>query len=321
MLQLDEIHNENFNSKAIEIYNWQRVNIPVYHDYLNLINRNFPIDCWTKIPFLPIQFFKSHAILPETKTAEIIFKSSGTGGIRSQHHVEHLPLYEHSFRLNWTLTYGSVSEKCILALLPNYLSNGDSSLVYMVNDLIQSGIQGSGFYLNDFEMLKDQLLLNEEKNIPTILIGVTYALMDFASAFPIPLKNTIIMETGGMKGTRKELPKNQVHDILKAAFQCNEIHSEYGMTELLSQAYSKQNGIFHCPPWMRVLIRDVSDPYFALPLGKRGGLNIVDLANINSCSFIETQDIAVTQNYHSFEILGRVEQADLRGCNLLVAEV
>lgn len=321
MHQLNEINSENFNEKAIALYNWQRFHIPVYHEYLNLIHRNFTVDHWTKIPFLPIQFFKSHVILPESKTAEIIFKSSGTGGIRSQHHVEHLANYEDSFRLNWKRTYGPASEKCILALLPNYLNNGDSSLVYMANDLIQSGIQGSGFYLNDFKKLRDQLLFNEEKNIPTILLGVTYALLDFASEFPMPLRNTIIMETGGMKGTRKELPKNQVHEILKSAFTCNEIHSEYGMTELLSQAYATCHGIFHCPSWMRVLVREASDPFCTVPLGKRGGLNIVDLANINSCSFIETQDIALTHNYESFEVLGRVDQADLRGCNLLVAEV
>lgn len=321
MHQLNEIHSENFNDKAIAIYNWQRVHIPVYRDYLNLIHRNSTVDHWSKIPFLPIQFFKSHVVLPSNKTAEIIFKSSGTGGIRSQHHVEDLSNYEDSFRLNWTRTYGPTSEKCILALLPNYLNNGDSSLVYMANDLIQSGIHGSGFYLNDFKKLRDQMLFNEEKNIPTILLGVTYALLDFASEFPLPLRNTIIMETGGMKGTRKELPKNQVHEILKSAFQCNEIHSEYGMTELLSQAYATINGIFQCPPWMRVLVREVSDPFCAVPLGKRGGLNVIDLANINSCSFIETQDIAVTHNHESFEVLGRVDQADLRGCNLLVAEV
>jgi hypothetical protein len=321
MLQLNEINEANFNEKSIEIYNWQRMNVSVYREYLNLTNRNLTVEHWTQITFLPIAFFKSHVVMPSNSNAEIVFKSSGTGGVRSEHHVTNILNYQNSFRLNWLQTYGPPEEKCILALLPNYINNGDSSLVYMMNDLIQQGMNGSGFYLNNFEKLKNQLEHNEKKNIPTLLIGVTYALLDFAKTFPMNLQNTIVMETGGMKGTRKELPKSQVHDMLKQAFNCKEIHSEYGMTELLSQAYAKQNGIFHCPPWMRVLIREVTDPYQYSTSGKRGGVNIVDLANWQSCSFIETQDIGITPNCIDFEVVGRVDQADLRGCNLLVAEM
>jgi len=320
MLRLAEINDENFNEYAIKIYNWQRKHVSIFSNYLNLIDRNHPVSDWTEITCLPISFFKTHAILPECTEAEIIFQSSGTGGSRSKHYVAQVTNYQESFRLNWTNTYGPPAETCILALLPNYINNGDSSLVYMANDLIESGIEGSGFYLNDFENLKSKILFNEANEIPTVLLGVTYALLDFAKAHATPLKNTTIIETGGMKGKRKELPKNQIHQILKNAFSCHQIHSEYGMTELLSQAYSKENGVFHCPPWMRINVREVSDPFSVSSAGKRGGINVVDLANWESCSFVETQDIGVTTDHQRFEILGRLDQADLRGCNLLVAD-
>jgi len=280
------------------------------------------VDEIEKIPFLPISFFKTDEIKAGKFKAEVIFKSSGTTQtINSQHHVKDVSIYTQSFTTAFKKIYGDLQEWCILGLLPLYLEKGDSSLVYMVNDLIkQSHHLQSGFYLYDLEKLKETLLVLERANQKTLLIGVTYALLDFAEKFPISLMNTFIMETGGMKGRREELTRMEVHDQLKKAFGKTEIHSEYGMTELLSQAYAKKEGRFQCPPWMKVLIRDDEDPLSIQHSGPgvvSGAINIIDLANVYSCSFIATDDVGKLYPDKSFEVLGRMDGSDLRGCSLL----
>lgn len=251
---------------------------------------------------------------------QIIFTSSGTTGAKtSQHVVTDISLYEKSFLKAFEHFYGPVSHYCILALLPAYLEREGSSLVYMVDSLItKSRHSNSGFYLNNLDDLKKQLMLLQKKGQKTLLIGVSFALLDLAETMRFPLKNTIVMETGGMKGRRREMIRSELHQILKNAFGVEQIHSEYGMTELLSQGYSKGHGIFNCPPWMKVLIRDTEDPLSIQKSGKNGGINIIDLANLNSCPFIATQDLGKVHPNGSFEVLGRFDHSDIRGCNLMV---
>ncbi len=272
-----------------------------------------------QIPFLPIGFFKSASVRCRKKT-EVLFKSSGTsGGVESKHFVADLALYENSFRTCFNLFYGPVSDYCILALLPSYLDKTGSSLIYMANTLIKDCKHKSGgFYKNNFSELRAVLDELQSANQKTLLLGVSYALLDFAEKYSLPLKNTIVMETGGMKGKRKELTREELHAQLKKAFAIERIHSEYGMTELLSQAYSKGDGVFSTPPWMNVVIRDVNDPLSILENNYSGGLNIIDLANIHSCSFIATQDLGKKLDDNTFEVLGRFDNSDIRGCNLLV---
>lgn len=272
-----------------------------------------------EIPFLPIEFFKKATILSKNRTAEAVFSSSGTtGNITSQHHVASLETYSKSFTEGFIKTYGNPSDYCILALLPSYLERGGSSLVFMADALIkQSKHPSSGFYLDNLSELKTVIETLESNHQKTILLGVSYALLDLIERAPLQLKHTIIMETGGMKGRRKELVKEALHGILKEGFGVSKIHSEYGMTELLSQAYSKGEGVFKCPPWMKVLTRDTNDP-LSIIKNKTGGLNIIDLANLYSCSFIATQDLGKVNNDGSFEILGRFDTSDIRGCNLMV---
>tara|TARA_B110000027_G_scaffold84405_1_gene89587 strand:- start:2573 stop:3412 length:840 start_codon:yes stop_codon:yes gene_type:complete len=273
-----------------------------------------------QIPFLPIQFFKSHTIVSNSKSAEATFTSSGTtGSIVSKHFVSDLEIYKQSFRRGFKSFYGAIEEYTVLALLPSYLEREGSSLVYMANDMIaQSKQPQSGFYLHDLEALKDTLLKLEAKGQKTLLIGVSYALLDLIEAHSFELKHTIVMETGGMKGQRKELVKSELHALLKKGFGVDTIHSEYGMTELLSQAYSKGKGLFETPPWMKILTRDPEDALSIQPIGKSGGVNIIDLANINSCAFIATQDLGKIKPDGRFEVLGRFDQSDIRGCNLMV---
>jgi phenylacetate-coenzyme A ligase PaaK-like adenylate-forming protein len=270
------------------------------------------------IPFLPIEFFKSHSIISNDNPIEKTFTSSGTTGQDvSHHHITDLSIYTESFIRGFEHFYGTAEDYRILALLPSYLEREGSSLVYMCNRLIEnSQHQESGFYLHNLEDLAKILSQKSEKK--TLLIGVSYALLDLAEQFPKQLENVIVMETGGMKGRRKEMIKSELHNVLKKAFQLNTIHSEYGMTELLSQAYSKSNGIFETPPWMKVIIRDTQDPFTILNHQQTGGINIIDLANINSCSFIATQDLGKTIDEYSFELKGRFELSDIRGCNLLI---
>ncbi len=313
--------DELFEKKALEIFKYQSKQNPVYREFLKYLKIDPESICQTAdIPFLPIQFFKTHRIVSSEHKEETVFLSSGTTGMTpSKHFVTDLSIYRKSFLKGFRFFYGNPSDYTVLALLPSYLERTGSSLVYMVNNLIKkSNSKYSGFYLHDFKALREKLLELEKKGQKTILIGVSYALLDLTDQYQFKLKHTIVMETGGMKGHRKEMVKEELHDILKRGFGVNSIHSEYGMTELLSQAYSKGNGIFQTPPWMRVLIRDTEDALTILPHRKTGGINIIDLANVNSCSFIATQDLGKTYPDKSFEVIGRFDNSDIRGCNLMV---
>ncbi|HEV8271298.1 MAG TPA: acyl transferase [Chitinophagaceae bacterium] len=312
-----------FRQLALDIFHFQYGANKVYNSYVNALGKTpSAIDEIEKIPFLPISFFKTDEIKTGRFNAEVIFKSSGTmQSINSQHHVKDVSIYIQSFTRAFEKMYGELKEWCILGLLPSYLEKGDSSLVYMVDNFIkQSQHAQSDFYLYDLDKLKETLLSLERSNQKTLLIGVTYALLDFAEKFPMALKNTIIMETGGMKGRREELTRMEVHERLSKAFGNTEIHSEYGMTELLSQAYAKKQGRFQCPPWMRILIRDDEDPLTVRSSESgvvSGAINIIDLANVYSCSFIATDDVGKLYADKSFEVLGRMDGSDLRGCSLL----
>jgi hypothetical protein len=278
-------------------------------------DKSFPIE---QIPFLPISFFKTHEIKTGEFEPSAIFESSGTTGtINSKHFVKEILLYKQSFNNAFELFYGNATDFCVIGLLPSYLERNNSSLVFMVNDLIQqSNNPKSGFYLNEFDKLFEVLEQLENENQPTLLIGVTFGLLDFVEKFSLPLKHTIVIETGGMKGRRIEMTRAEVHEILKQSFEVETVHSEYGMTELLSQAYSRGNGRFVCPPWMKVIVREEDDP-MQVKLSGKGVLNIIDLANIYSCSFIATEDIGIVYEDGSFEVQGRIDNSDIRGCSLL----
>ena len=311
---------EEFEKCAIDIFKYQAKNCSVYRSFLKLLNTDIAsISYVSDIPFLPIQFFKSDRIISNTNRTEKTFLSSGTTGNQSSHFVSDISLYEKSYRNGFAHFYGNIKDYTVLALLPSYLEREGSSLIYMVDDLIKkSHNSDSGFFLeNTREMTK--IIHNHSKNNRKLLIlGVSYALLDLVEAHNFNLKDAIIMETGGMKGRRKEMIREELHQILCNGFGVDRIHSEYGMTELLSQGYSKGNGVFECPPWMQLLIRDTEDPLSLLPNGKSGGVNVIDLANINSCSFIATQDLGKKYNNGTFEILGRFDNSDIRGCNLLI---
>jgi len=315
----------SFPSLAREIFRFQYENNPLYKVFSGAVGVRSPeINGIEKIPFLPIGFFKSHKVCNTGFTPQTIFESSGTTGMeKSRHLVKDVSLYEKSFLKGFELFYGSIKDYCILGLLPSYLERGNSSLVYMTDRLIKiSGHPDSGFYLNEFDKLINTLQGLERSGQKTILIGVTFALLDLAekidnSGMPFQLKHTIVMETGGMKGRKEELIREEVHRTLKKSFTVTSIHSEYGMTELLSQAYSKGNGIFYCPPWMKVMVRDEEDPSNVTHIGS-GLINVIDLANIYSCSFIATDDVGKVYEDGSFEVLGRKDNSDLRGCSLLV---
>lgn len=310
-----------FEEVALAIFNYQYQHNNVYHKFCDYLGKSVKtVNQLTDIPFLPIEFFKSHQVVCGSKKPEAIFESSGTTQSQtSKHFVPDLSLYEQSYLKAFSLFYGPVENYCILALLPSYLERQGSSLVYMVNDLVKrSNHPDSGFYLHNLEELHHKLSYLEQKGTKTLLIGVSFALLDLAEQFPMPLKSTIIMETGGMKGRRKELIREELHLILTKAFGVQTIHSEYGMTELLSQGYSQGHGIFRSPPWMKILTRDSEDPLSFQMEGKTGGINVIDLANLHSCSFIATQDLGKTLPDDSFEVLGRFDNSDVRGCNLLV---
>lgn len=311
----------DFNLAALAVFKHQYTNNIVYKTFCNYLQKtpNNVIDV-NDIPYLPISFFKTERIVSNPKTPEKIFTSSGTtGSTTSSHYVTDIALYEDSFNQGLKRFYGDASEFVFLALLPSYLERGGSSLIYMANALIkQSKHPESGFYLDNLNELANKLVKIDASGKKVILLGVSFALLDLVENYSFNLKNTIVMETGGMKGRRKEIIRPELHKILCQGFGVAEIHSEYGMTELLSQAYSKGNGIFYCPPWMKVTARDTEDPLTLLNNGKTGGLNIIDLANINSCSFIATQDLGKVYNNGSFEVLGRFDNSDIRGCNLLL---
>ena len=317
-----DINSESaFTKKALELFKFQFEENPVYRSFCDLLYKH-PSDVQKleDIPFLPIEFFKTHKVLSTKKEIQQTFTSSGTSGsVVSQHHVADLNLYKTSFQKGFAHFYDNIEDYAVLALLPSYLERDGSSLVYMVEDMIQeSKHPKSGFYLDDLYALKQTLLALEKSGQKTLLIGVSYALLDLIEFHQFELKHTIIMETGGMKGRRKEMIKSELHSILKKGFGVDKIHSEYGMTELLSQAYSKGDGLFSSPPWMNVLIRDPEDALTILPKGKSGGINIIDLANVHSCAFIATQDLGKIHENGTFEVLGRFDQSDIRGCNLMV---
>ena len=312
---------KEFEKIALKVFRFQFDNNKVYQEFCMLLNKNKEnVKSLIEIPFLPIQFFKSHEVLSSSEPIQATFTSSGTTGIQtSKHLVTDITLYEESYRNAFSEFYGNIEDYCVLALLPSYLEREGSSLIQMVDDLIQSSnYEDSGFYLNNYEELIAKLTELDNSGQNVILIGVTYALLDLIEMHQFQLKNTIIMETGGMKGKRKEMIREELHTILCEGFGVPVIHSEYGMTELLSQAYSLGNGIFECPNWMQILIRETEDALSYVNEGKTGGINVIDLANINSCSFIATQDLGKKYPNHSFEVLGRFDNSDIRGCNLMV---
>jgi phenylacetate-coenzyme A ligase PaaK-like adenylate-forming protein len=314
-------NTEEFTALALDIFRYQAALNKPYHEYLARLGVNSAvIDNIKEIPFLPIELFKYHKVITGEEKAGIIFESSGTtSSLKSKHRVPDPDLYIKSLTNCFRLFHGAPEGYCFLALLPSYLEQSESSLVYMAGHLIKlTGHPESGFYLHNLDELADKLAQLERKKQKTILLGVSFALLDFAEKYPSPLRHTIIIETGGMKGHREELTREELHDILKKAFSVKNIHSEYGMTELLSQAWSERDGIFHTPPWMKILIRDTYDPLSYIPDGNSGGINIIDLANIHSCSFIATQDIGKLHADGSFEVLGRFDNSDIRGCNLMV---
>ncbi len=311
----------HFEKLALQVFEHQSVKCSVYANYLNQLGISpKSVNHFDQIPFLPIQFFKSHQIISTNKNIDKVFLSSGTTDSgQSRHYVSDLNIYKKSYTRGFEFFYGDIKDYTILALLPNYLEREGSSLVFMVDDLIKkSKSPESGFYLNDLKSLSAKLIQLNMRNEKVLLIGVSYALLDLVSQYKFHLKNTIIMETGGMKGRRNEMIRAELHKILLMGFGVEKIDSEYGMTELLSQAYSKGNGIFETPPWMRIVVRDPEDPLSILPHSKTGGLNVVDLANINSCAFIATQDLGKTNANGTFEIMGRFDNSDIRGCNLMV---
>lgn len=306
---------------SLEVFAHQYASNKVYHQFCSYLKKSPKnVNTLSDIPFLPIEFFKSKKIVATHAPAEIIFTSSGTTGSEtSKHYVTDVKIYEESYLKAFKHFYGNIKEYCVLALLPSYLEREGSSLIHMADDLIKkSQHPESGFYLNDIQLLTEKLIHLNKTGTKVLLIGVSFALLDVAENYTLNLNNVVVMETGGMKGRRKEMIREELHDILKGGFGVPVIHSEYGMTELLSQAYSKGNGIFETPPWMEILIRDTEDALSYQPTGKTGGVNVIDLANINSCSFIATQDLGKKFNDNTFEILGRFDNSDIRGCNLMV---
>ncbi len=321
--QVFNIRSEHdFNETALQVFRFQFQNNNVYQSYVKQLKKDInSIKHYTQIPCLPIEFFKTQQVICEEATAQTVcFSSSGTTGqLTSKHYVNDVGVYETSFLKGFELFYGKPNDYCILALLPNYLERTGSSLVYMFDRLIKDSRHlQSGFYLNNIDELIVTIELLKQQKQKTLLLGVTYALLDLADKNIELTDDFIVMETGGMKGKREELLKEELHGILKNKFKVSSIHSEYGMTELLSQAYSKENGLFVCPPWMKVLLRDMNDPFSYLSKQKSGGINVIDLANINSCSFIETKDLGRIYDDGVFEIMGRFDNSDIRGCNLMI---
>lgn len=313
---------QEFNEVSLEIFRFQYANNPIYQSFCNHLNLTInEIDSISQIPFLPIEFFKSHPIKTTNFKEQATFLSSGTTGQnQSKHFVKDISIYEKSYSQAFKHFYGNIEEYCVLALLPSYMEREGSSLIYMIDDLIKkSKHPKSGFFLKNEAFLIENLQFLTKKKQKTILFGVSFALLDLAEKYKIDLSEVIIMETGGMKGRREELTREELHTIYKKSFNVNHIHSEYGMTELLSQAYSEGEGVFYTPSWMKTIIRDINDPFSFLNQNKTGGINVIDLANINSCSFIATQDLGKQFEDNGFEVLGRFDNSDIRGCNLLIS--
>ncbi len=324
--EIFELQEAEFERLAIQIFQFQYAQNPFYHDYCRAINTNISsVKHLSQIPFLPIQFFKTKRIITTQFEPERVFESSGTtGSVNSKHYIRDISLYENSFLKNIEKTYGKIQDYCILGLLPSYLERKNASLVWMVQQLIEkSKYSQSGFHLTDFETLKNKLQQNEKECIPTLLIGVTYALLDFFEENPMQLSHTIVMETGGMKGRKSEMTRTAVHKRLKELTSVDDVHSEYGMTELLSQAYAKKDGLFSCPTWMKIVLRKEDDPFDISFPGSMadhfctGAINVIDLANLYSCSFIATDDVGRLYNDGRFEVLGRLDNSDIRGCSLM----
>ncbi len=314
-------NQKQFEKIALKVFRFQYENNLVYREFCNLLKTDVQkVKTLEQIPFLPIQFFKSHTVISNSNPIQATFTSSGTTGLNTSHHlVTDVSIYEESYRKGFAQFYGNIEDYVVLALLPSYLERDGSSLIYMIADLIQStNHPESGFYLHNHDELIKKIIDLDQSGQNVILIGVTYALLDLIDKQPFQLQNTIIMETGGMKGKRKEMIREELHEQLCAGFGVSAIHSEYGMTELLSQAYSLGEGIFECPSWMQILIRDTEDALTYVKDGKTGGINVIDLANINSCSFIATQDLGKKNANATFEVLGRFDHSDIRGCNLMV---
>lgn len=312
---------KQFEKTALKVFRHQHENNKVYREFCDFLNVNpQEIKSLDKIPFLPIGFFKSDEVVSNDNPAQEVFTSSGTTGMTtSRHIVTDVSLYQDSYRRAFSQFYGNIEDYAVLALLPSYLGREGSSLVFMVDDLIKmSNNPDSGFYLHNQDALAEKLVALDQSGQNVLLIGVTYALLDLIESRQFSLQNTIVMETGGMKGRRKEMIREELHDILCRGFGVPAIHSEYGMTELLSQAYSLGDGVFECPDWMQVLVRDTEDALSYVGYGKTGGINVIDLANINSCAFIATQDLGKKYPDGSFEVLGRFDHSDIRGCNLMV---
>jgi hypothetical protein len=309
----------SFDERCLEVFRFQYIHNPVYADWCAAVGAKAEaVDRVEQVPFLPIGFFKSHRVATTTVEPSLVFESSGTTGTTSSRHYLADPiLYRRSFLTAFLQFYGNPSDYCILALLPSYLERGNSSLVYMVDELMrESGHPQNGFFLHQHEELAERLRQLEQAGQKIILFGVTYALLDFAEANPMPLRHTIIIETGGMKGRKKEMTRPEVHQLLRDGFNLPAIHSEYSMTELLSQAYATKDGVFECPPWMKLLVRGEDDPFDIRRQG-RGVANIIDLANVYSCAFIATDDAVMVHSDGHFEVIGRVDNSDIRGCSLL----
>ena len=312
---------KQFEKIALKVFRYQYENNKVYQEFCDFLKTDpHKVKSLQQIPFLPIQFFKSHEVVSNSNPTQETFTSSGTTGmITSKHLVTDVTLYEESYRKGFSEFYGNIEDYVILALLPSYLEREGSSLIYMIKDLIElSNRPEGGFYLHNHDELISKLIALDRAGQNVILIGVTFALLDLIEKHQFQLQHTIIMETGGMKGRRKEMIREELHEQLCAGFGVSAIHSEYGMTELLSQAYSLGNGVFECPSWIQILVRDTEDALTYIQDGKTGGINVIDLANINSCSFIATQDLGKKNPNNSFEVLGRFDNSDIRGCNLMV---
>ena len=309
-----------FNEIAVSLFRYQYKKNDIYKSFVDALGiSESQVYHPEQIPFLPVSFFKTHKVISGDYAEELIFESSGTTGMEtSKHYVVDASCYQESFTRGLQLAYGDLSQYVVFALLPSYLERKNSSLVYMVEKiLLQSNRQMGGFYLNELSELQEQLKEAQRLGLKIMLIGVTFALLDMAEKFPLRIPDAIIIETGGMKGRRNELTRMELHEKLCEGFGVQKIHSEYGMTELLSQAWSSGDGIFRCPPWMKVLIADTNDPLSYLETGRSGGINIIDLANFHSCSFIATQDLGRVFDDGSFEVLGRFDNSDIRGCSLL----
>jgi phenylacetate-coenzyme A ligase PaaK-like adenylate-forming protein len=314
--------SKDFSEIALDVFRFQATHNPLYQQYLRLLNVDpHLVDEIDQIPFLPIQFFKNHSIQTGSWEPELLFTSSGTGGTTSTHSVLDPNWYLANTRLGFESFYGPLEDYCFLGLLPSYLERTGSSLIYMVDHFIQqSRYPQSGFFLHNTQELLGVVEKCQEEHIPTVLIGVSFALLDLAEQAAPNLQGLVVMETGGMKGRRREITRTELHDQLSQAFQVDSIHSEYGMTELFSQAYSKGKGLFACPPTMQVLTREITDPFSPALPGKAGVLNIIDLANLDTISFIGTQDLGRVHSAGQFEVLGRLDNSDVRGCNLMVAD-